>query len=72
VDGFRFFFYSNEGNEAAHIHAWSQSCEAKFWLNPVRLAYNDGFRRSTITKLVAIVRANETLFLERWNEYFTR
>jgi hypothetical protein len=32
--GFRFFFYSNEGNprEPVHIHARGEGGEAKFWL----------------------------------------
>ena len=33
IDGFRFFFYSNEGNplEPAHIHVMKSGSEAKFW-----------------------------------------
>ncbi len=72
VDGYRFFFYSNESREPAHIHVAHQDCAAKFWLNPVRLAYNDGFRNSDLTELFSLVRANETLLLEKWNEFFTR
>ncbi len=30
VDGFRFFFYSNEGNEPAHIHVQKAEKYAKF------------------------------------------
>jgi hypothetical protein len=43
--GFRFFFYSNEGNprEPVHNHVEKDDVEAKFWLKPeVLLAYNDG------------------------------
>jgi hypothetical protein len=39
--GFRFFFYSNEGNprEPAHVHVRGEGGEAKFWLSPaVRVA----------------------------------
>ena len=42
--GFRFFFYSNEGNprEPMHIHVEKDNMEAKFWLYPqVQLAYMD-------------------------------
>jgi hypothetical protein len=34
ADGFRFFFYANEGNEPAHIHVRKAEGEAKFWLTP--------------------------------------
>ncbi|PWK09913.1 DUF4160 domain-containing protein, partial [Pantoea ananatis] len=46
VRGFKFFFYSNEGNplEPAHIHVRSAEGEAKFWTQgEVRLSTNDGF-----------------------------
>lgn len=31
---FRFFFFSNEGNEPPHIHVRAGEDEAKFWLEP--------------------------------------
>ena len=33
VQGWRLFFYSNEGNEPLHVHARKGDCECKFWLN---------------------------------------
>jgi hypothetical protein len=35
-DGFRFFFYSNEGSprEPVHVHVEEGGTEAKFWLRP--------------------------------------
>jgi hypothetical protein len=44
--GFRFYFFSNEGNprEPVHIHVMKDGIDAKFWLWPdVMVAYNDGF-----------------------------
>jgi hypothetical protein len=71
IDGFRFFFYANEGNEPAHIHVRKAAGEAKFWLKPnVSLAWVRGFNPATITALLALVRANRTFFLEKWNEFF--
>ncbi|MFL6934518.1 MAG: DUF4160 domain-containing protein [Xanthobacteraceae bacterium] len=35
VSGFRFFFYSLEGSEPAHVHIEHGDSIAKFWLNPV-------------------------------------
>lgn len=34
INGFRFFFYSNENNEPAHIHVKKADAEAKIWLAP--------------------------------------
>jgi hypothetical protein len=34
---YRFFFFSNEGQEPPHIHVKAGSEEAKLWLLPVEL-----------------------------------
>jgi len=73
VNGYRFFFYSNEGNplEAAHIHVSKSGSEAKVWLEPVvLLARNDGFSAKELRELMAIVNENCLFFVEKWNEYF--
>ena len=37
VGSFRFFFYAGDGGEPPHIHVERDDCEAKFWLDPMRL-----------------------------------
>lgn len=74
IGGFKFFFYSNEGNplEPAHVHVIKAGNEAKFWLTPsVALASSDGFHARTLKELAAIVEDNQTVFLEAWNDYFS-
>jgi hypothetical protein len=34
---YRFFFYTGDGGEPPHVHVERDDCEAKFWLDPVRL-----------------------------------
>lgn len=47
VAGYRFFFFSNEGDEPTHIHVETAGKHAKHWLGPVVLASSHGyFRRS--------------------------
>lgn len=48
--GYKFFFYSNEGNprEPIHIHVRQGRSEAKFWLDPVYLASSDGFNATVL------------------------
>lgn len=70
IGSFRFFFYSNENNEPAHIHIQKDNCLAKFWLNPVVLASSVRFSAIELRQLSKLVKKNEKLFLERWNEYF--
>jgi len=74
LNGFRFFFYSNEGNprEPAHIHVLKGGTEAKFWLEPVvKLASNDGFDSRTVKELMTVIRQHQTMLLEAWNDYFS-
>ncbi|KLU14602.1 MULTISPECIES: DUF4160 domain-containing protein [Xenorhabdus] len=71
--GYRFFFYSNEGNplEPVHIHVRSAEGEAKFWLVPdVLLARNDGFNARELKELVGIIKLNREKLVEAWNDYF--
>ncbi len=72
IKGYRFFFFSLEGNEPAHIHIECGDSVAKFWLNPISLASSYGFRSHELTKMSKLVVEHNTLFLEKWDEYFSR
>lgn len=72
-DGFRFFFYANEGEprEPVHIHTRKDDMEAKFWLTPtVRIAYNDGFDARTQRDLIVMIEANVNRIMRKWDEFF--
>lgn len=73
-NGYRFFFYSNEGNplEPAHIHVQNGDAEAKFWLKPiVSVARNDGFGVKQLNVLIRVVEEHQDIFVEAWHEYFS-
>lgn len=72
IDGYRFFFYSAEGDprEPPHVHVTSGDKVAKFWLDPVKLASSKRIRASEIVIIQAIVVAHQSLFLGAWNAYF--
>ena len=72
VRGYRFFFYSLEGREPPHIHVAHAGRYAKFWLEPVTLAENRGFRGHELTDVRQIVVEHQQVFLEKWNAYFGR
>ena len=67
---YRCYFYSHEPNEPPHIHIDRDNLTAKFWLKSIELANNIGFPDRELRKIETIVRENQTLFLETWNEYF--
>ena len=43
VLGWRFFFYSNEGNEPMHIHCQKGEKEAKFWMDSKTFDVREAF-----------------------------
>ena len=55
IGPYRFHFYSREGNEPPHIHVEREDLEAKFWLRPVSLAANYGFRQAELRDIERLV-----------------
>lgn len=70
LNGFRFFFFSQEGSEPPHIHVEHGDKVAKYWLNPVDLAMSERFRSHELKRVRALVIEHRILFLEKWHEYF--
>lgn len=71
--GYRFFFYSNEGDplEPVHIHIYKDGADAKFWVQPeVNLAYNAGFNARTLAMLSGIVEERRQEIEKAWHDYF--
>jgi uncharacterized protein DUF4160 len=71
VKGYRFFFFSLEGNEPPH-HVEQAEKFAKFWLNPVSLVKSRRFRSNELSEIQKIVEENLDTLLEKWNEHFSR
>ena len=72
VDGFRFHFFSREGNEPPHVHVRKGDAIAKIWLQPIRLAFSEGFNPSEIRRLRQLTFERQIEFLERWHEHLGR
>ncbi|MBK8490613.1 MAG: DUF4160 domain-containing protein [Saprospirales bacterium] len=68
--GFRFFFYSNEGNEPPHVHVEKADASGKFWIDPVSKVYLRGFSQKDERKAAQIVEAQQEFFKRKWYEYF--
>jgi hypothetical protein len=67
---YRFFFYAGDGGEPPHVHVEHDDSEAKFWLDPIRLARSNGFAAHELNDLEEIVAANQHKLLDAWNEFF--
>ena len=73
IDGFKFLFYSDEGNEPCHIHVKKGGGNAKVWMLPeFKEEYYYGFTVSERRKIKGLARENRDLIIEKWNEYFNR
>ena len=68
-DGYRFYFFSNEGNEPPHIHVAKGGAVAKFFLRPIRLVMNEEFKPPQLRCIVELLEENELELIEAWNEY---
>ena len=67
---YRFFFYAGDRNEPAHVHVEREKHKAKFWLDPIRLARNVGFRGHELNRLQQLIEQNQQRLLDSWDEYF--
>jgi hypothetical protein len=72
--GYRFFFFSNEGDprEPLHVHVRRGGDEAKFWLRPeVAVAESFGFNASELNALLRMVNQERVRIERASNGYFS-
>jgi hypothetical protein len=68
---YRFFFYSADRQEPVHVHVERDASRAKFWLDPVRLAWSGGFGAAELRDIERLVAERTQLLMGTWNEYFS-
>jgi len=69
VAGYKFFFYQADlANEPPHIHVAKEDNEAKFWLDPIRIAREGKFRKSDLRDIERIIEDNLQFLLNAWKE----
>jgi hypothetical protein len=67
---YRFYLYSRENNEPAHINVeWGDKL-AKYWLESVKLASYKRFRAHELTVVRRLVEEHRPEFLKAWHEHF--
>jgi len=72
--GYRFFFYSNEGDplEPLHIHVRKAEAVANFWLEPEPSVANSySFTAREINELFEVAIKNIDTIRRYWNEHFS-
>ncbi|MFM7294221.1 MAG: DUF4160 domain-containing protein [Burkholderiales bacterium] len=72
IGAFRFHFYSDEGEEPAHIHVDTGDGECKFWLDPVVLAKSINVSPINVRKIERLVFEHRSFLMEKYDEFHRR
>jgi hypothetical protein len=67
---FRFFFFSDEGSEPAHVHIQAGGSMAKVWLHDCTVAQNQGFAEHELNQITRTVKGRAAEFREAWDDFF--
>ena len=70
--GYRFYFYSNERDEPAHIHIEHSDKDAKFWLDTMKFAYVYGFTTKQQREIAGIIAAHTNILRKAWDDFHSR
>ncbi|HSW29086.1 MAG TPA: DUF4160 domain-containing protein [Longimicrobiales bacterium] len=71
--GFRFSFYSREGQEPPHVHVEKGGGYGKLWLTSekgIAWAYAHGFTGKQMRRIEEIVARQRDGFLKAWHDHF--
>ena len=73
INGFRFYFYSNENDEPMHIHIEKAKGNGKVWLKPdITIAYMHNFSPNEIRHIIEIIEQEIVTLRNKWNEFFSK
>ena len=67
---YSFIFFSSDRGEPAHIHVKRDRQLAKYWLDPIALEKNRGFKDYELGQIAKLVAEHQSLLLEAWHDYF--
>lgn len=72
INGYKFRFYSSDFLEPPHVHIIRGNNVAKIWLEPVTVAYNHGYNRPILNRLIKLTKEHQSELLEAWHAYFNK
>ena len=70
IGPYRIYIYSHDRGEPPHVHVDRDAWTAKFWLAPVALAHNIGFRAKELREVRRMVTEHAAEWLEVWHDNF--
>lgn len=71
VNGFRFFFFSDEHNPV-HIHVEKADGYMRVELETLRVTDSLRFTKKDEKKIIAIIKEHQNELIGAWNEYFNQ
>ena len=72
IDGpYSFVFFSSDRSEPAHNHVKRDRQIAKFWMAPISLATNRGFKDHELNQITHLIAKHQEKLLEAWHEHFS-
>ena len=66
---YRAYFYSHDLIEPPHVHVDRDDLSAKFWLDPVSLAWNLGFKSKELRVVERLLVENQAGLLAAWRKH---
>lgn len=74
INGWRLFFYANEGTEPIHIHAEKGEMECKYWLDVEEFEISEAFSYNISPaakkEIKKIIYQNFDLITKSWKKFF--
>lgn len=70
IEGFRFFFFSNEEGEPVHVHVEKAEGYAKLWLDPLSFAGSRCLTPSQMRRVRQLVEEHRDELIEAWRQRF--
>ena len=70
IGPYRFYFYGIDRVEPRHVHVTGPGASAKFWLDEVRLARNDGYNLKELRRVQRLVEEHRQELSDAWDEFF--
>jgi len=68
VKGYKFWFYEADLDEPPHVHVGKEDREAKFWLEPAKLARAGRFKPVQLREVERIIDDNHDFLLSAWKK----
>jgi hypothetical protein len=76
LNGWRYYFYANEGIEPMHVHARKAGMECKFWLivesRAAVLAFSNGLSPRELREVRKTIDRNFELIEQTWLKFERR